>query len=374
MIVTMIRSSALSTYIDMCEQQYFITYSLGHPSPGNLKSDIGSAGHLVLEWLSLLKIQYDEGKDILSLKTKAVEVEFNREDLYAVSQLSNSDIDKINKSRKNKQIYKPDAVLEYGHTRIGSKVVNTLINASYKYFSETVSPQHDWTQATFKQTWNCVWMALEQNKRIYDPRFRKIIQPEEHFNIEIKKPWSKYSYFLNGKKIEGNLTLKGTIDLVTEVDSNTIEIIDWKFGRMFNFGKNQDKTYETLQKDIQLMFYYYAAKQIFPQYENIIITINFIRDGGPQTICFDKSDYLEIEKKIEETFTEIKNNNSPKLLDPTYKDHRCNKFCYFYKKKVEGKPFCAHIKDRIEEFGIDYVTETETADGFTIGHYEAPGE
>ena len=370
----MFRSSSLSQYVDFCEQQYYINYVLGYDSPANMKADMGSASHLVLEWLAILKLQYDNGDEILKLKTGAVDVEFERSAFYELKVLSDEDVKKINRSRINKQIYLPDAQIKNGHVRTGSYVVNTLINAAYKYFSEVVSPDHKWTKATYKQTWNCTWMCMEQYNRVYDPRFTKILSPEKKFEFEIDEDWAKYDYFLKGKKMEGRLKLKGTIDLVIEVDNETIEIRDYKFGRMFNWGKNEAKNYETLQKDKQLMFYYYAVKKIFPQYKNIMITIIFVRDGGPITVCFDDSDYKEIEKMIKDTFLEVKNNNQPKLLDPTYRDHRCNKFCAFYKKQVDGKPLCSHIHNSINDYGIEHTTDVEMVEGFTPGFYSAPGE
>lgn len=374
MIINMLRSSSLSQYVDFCEQQYYINYVLGHDSPPNLKADCGSISHLVLEWIAMLKLQYDERRETLSLKTGAIDFEFHRDKLYEVTTLSDEDVKKINKSRINKQIYLPSAQMLPGQERYGSFVVNTLINAAYKYFSEVVTPTHNWTKATYKQVWNCTWMTLEQFNRVYDPRFSKIISPEKKFEFDIEKDWAKYEYFLHGKKINGYLKLKGTIDLVVEVDENTIEIRDYKYGRMFNWGQNKPKDYESLQKDKQLMFYYYAAKKIFPQYENIMITIIFVRDGGPVTVCFDDSDYNEVESMVKETFLKVKNNEEPRLLDPTYRDHRCNKFCAFYKKQVDGKPLCAYIKDSIDTYGIQHTTDAEMVKGFTPGFYSAPGE
>jgi hypothetical protein len=354
--------------------KYFIIYVLGQPSPSNLKADMGSVTHLALEWLSLLKIQYDEGKEILSLKTSAVDIQCNREDLYIPTKLRDEDVDKINKTRINKQIFLPTAKLPYGQVRYGAVVVNKLIHAAYEHFSKTVSPNHPWTKASYLNCYNWTFMALEQNNRHYDPRFRKIISPEQKFDLKIEEDWAKYSYFYQGKQIDGYLGLKGTIDLVTEVNEDTIEVIDWKTGKMFNWGKNEAKTFETLQEDKQLMFYYYAIRKLFPNYKNVILTINFIRDGGAFSVPFDDSILPKIEGIIRDTFEDIKNKEMPKRLDPTYQDHRCKLFCPFYKRKVDGTNYCKHITDKIEDFGIDYVTETETREGHYVGYYENPGE
>jgi hypothetical protein len=374
MIITFFRSSGLSEYLDMCEMKYFIIYVLGQPSPSSLKADMGSVTHLALEWLALLKMQYDEGKEILSLKTSAIDIKCDREDLYITTTLTDENVNKINKTRINKQIFLPTAKLPYGQVRYGTIVVNKLIAAAYEHFSKTVSPQHPWVKASYLNCYNWTWMALEQNNRHYDPRFRKIISPEQKFDLKIEEDWAKYSYFYQGKQIDGYLGLKGTIDLVTEVNEDTIEVIDWKTGKMFNWGKNEAKTFETLQEDKQLMFYYYAIRKLFPNYKNVILTINFIRDGGAFSVPFDDSILPKIEGVIRDTFEHIKSREMPKRLDPTYQDHRCRLFCPFYKRKVDGTNYCKHITDKIEDFGIDYVTETETREGHYVGYYENPGE
>ena len=687
MIITFFRSSGLSEYLDMCEMKYFIIYVLGQPSPSSLKADMGSVTHLALEWLALLKMQYDEGKETLSLKTSAIDISCHREDLYIATRLTDEDINKINKTRINKQIFLPTAKLPYGQIRYGTIVVNKLITAAYEHFSKTVSPHHPWVKASYLNCYNWTWMALEQNNRHYDPRFRKIISPEQKFDLKIEEDWAKYSYFYQGQQIDGYLGLKGTIDLVTEVNEDTIEVIDWKglpldtplptpsgwttmgdvkiddilfdmdgnqtkvigkskvknkpcykitfddtstaicddehlwtlnngnvvpvtklkkrdkisltkpintenvdlpidpyvlgywlgngrnrggeicssdqfifdeitkrgynlgedigdgencesktifnltkelrklnllhnkhipsiylrasyeqrldllrglmdsdgnvnevrkqaiftsctkelsndtkellltlgqrplqsyitrivfdkevevypisfrpvdinpfllprkadridinwgpgesnrrliknielidnqetqcisvdsptstylctenmipthnTGKMFNWGKNEAKTFETLQEDKQLMFYYYAIRKLFPNYKNVILTINFVRDGGAFSVPFDDSILPKIEGVIRDTFEDIKNKEMPKRLDPTYQDHRCKLFCPFFKRKVEGNNYCRHITDKIEDFGIDYVTETETREGHYVGYYENPGE
>ena len=86
---------------------------------------------------------------------------------------------------------------------------------------------------------------------MFDPRNRKIVDAEPHFDFVIDEPWADYNYTLNNENIHGKLAMKGTIDLITEVDDGVYEIIDWKTGRRLDWATGQEKTFAKLQKDPQ---------------------------------------------------------------------------------------------------------------------------
>lgn len=145
-------------------------------------------------------------------------------------------------------------------------------------------------------------------------------------------------------------------------------------GRRLDWGTNTVKDYDYLCQDKQLMLYYYAASQLFPD-KNIILTIFFIRDGGPFTICFDRDDLPKIEEKIKRYFFETNHTPLPRLRDPSYTDFQCKTLCHFYKNKLPGTNdhICKFIHDQIKATDIDTVVEKYTREGHVIGHYEAPG-
>ena len=686
LIITFFRSSFLNQYLEMCEHSAFLTYTLGRPGKPSIKADMGSITHLALEWLSLLCIQVQEGKTNLVLKNSAIDLECTKDELYQETVLSNKDIDKINKTRTNKDIYLANAKLDYGQLRYGSKVVNKLVAAAYKHFTEKVNPDLPWAPINFKHCWNWTWMTLEQLNRTYDPRFRTVLQPERQFEIEITEDWGKYSYDYMGKKLEGNLVLKGTIDLLLEMQSGVIEVVDYKgltldtklptpngwttmgdvkvgdilfdidgnqtrvigksevknkpcykitfddtsevicddehlwtlhdmsvvsikdlkrsdkinvckpvqmeerelpidpyvfglwlgdrrnrsveicnddsfcfeeikrknykirkdisakatpihtvyditgklrklgvlhnkhipeiyllssfnqrldllrglmdsggsfnktrkqgvfsncnkrlsqdvkrlllslgqrpllssvkgygfgkivdyypvsfrpidinpfllprksnlvdkntdtsrsrvryvrkieqignrdtqcimvdsptstflctenfipthnTGRMYSYSKDKPKTYDMLMDDLQLNFYYYCVRKLYPEYKNVIISIYFVRDGGIFNLAFDDSYLEKTENKLRETFEHIKNNNLPKLVDPYHNDKRCKFFCPFFKQRTEsGQTYCDHVHNLIKDVGMDVTLENETYPGFELGNYENPG-
>ena len=113
--------------------------------------------------------------------------------------------------------------------------------------------------------------ALKYNDGQFDPRKRNVVASEPQFDIAIEEDWAKYEYKMpDGKLVEGRLAIKGTIDLVTEVDEGVIEVIDWKTGRRLNWATGEEKTYEKLLEDPQLLLYNYAISKLFPEYKQAI--------------------------------------------------------------------------------------------------------
>lgn len=375
MIITYTRSSSYNNF-EFCQQQYYITYNLGLYNASSKKADQGSAVHKVMEQLAECKkyIQDNPNSDEIIIDGLSGKLRFNRSDFLKEETLSNDNVDIINKSRINKNVYLTECKIKYGHKRYGIDIVERLLQESCEYFS-TKSPE-PWTGISFKECVNWAWMLLDYGTGEYDPRRRKIIKPEQHFNIPIDLEWAKYKYSLGGEEFSGDYSIKGTIDLITEVDSDTIEVIDYKTGQRKDWSSGEIKTYSKLCEDTQLMLYYYALSKIYPQYKNIMITIFFIRDGGPFTICFDQEHKEIFESRLKEHFFKVQNCIVPELCSPNQLDFKCTRLCNYYKNNWPGtnKNICATIRDSILENGIEYTTEHYKVKDFDVGYYECPGE
>lgn len=146
-------------------------------------------------------------------------------------------------------------------------------------------------------------------------------------------------------------------------------------GQRKNWATGELKTYDKLQEDAQLLLYYYAISKIFPQYEYIIMTIFFIRDGGPFSMCFDDSDKTKFLSKLEKRYKEIVNDIAPKPIDKNRNDFRCKKLCHFYKTEWgnSGKSMCQYVEDNIKVHGIETTTKVCANPNFSINKYKAPG-
>ena len=340
MIVTYLRSSSYNNY-DYCQMQYFITYGLGHQSISGKKAQLGTIVHKVMECLaSCKKEMQDTGKKTgLSTTDDALgEIKFTAKKLYT------------------------------------KKFVKDLLDSSYKYYTENCT--HSYTGADLKFCAKSVDDALSYNDGQFDPRNRNVVASEPQFDIPIEEDWAKYKYKMpNGEVVEGQLAIKGTIDLVTEVDDGVIEVIDWKTGRRLDWATGEKKTYEKLLEDPQLLLYNYAISKLFPDYKQAIMSIYYIRDGGPFSMCFDKSDQVSFLEMLEKRFKQIRHNESPQPISRNRTHFKCTKLCHFYKNNWPGTnvSMCKHVEENLKAFGHDDTVEKCTRDGFEVGYYEAPG-
>ena len=292
----------------------------------------------------------------------------------------------IKQAQQNKQ----DSIIDdiVGKLDTNQYNLNTIIEQVYKHYSDS-SSHHKWSPKDYKDCNAWVYKAIEFNNGMFDPRNRNILCPEQHFDFEIKKNWAKYSFDTSEGKLSGNLALKGTIDLITLVDDNTIEVIDWKTGRRLDWATGKEKTQEKLENDPQLRIYHYAIKHLFPHIQHIIFSIYFINDGGPFSICFDDSDLSKTEDMLRDKFEIIKSTKRPKL----HKSWMCSKLCHFGKTTFENSSIpamaeyrenqtcsngsmmtkCEQIKHDVELYGINTVVDLYKHSGHTFGKYKAPG-
>lgn len=355
MLINYLRSSSYSNY-DFCQMQYFINYVLGVPNPAGKAADKGSCVHKVLETLANCK-KYMQDYPNLNEYTYDI-FTWKAEDFLKPVILSKDEIFAINKTRINKYNYKNGCQLKDNHIRYGTTLVNSIIENSLDKFATT-----GWTNADRMDCTNWVWMALEYYNGIFDCRRMNIVQAEQHFEL------------IFDEKFE----IKGTIDLITSPKEGILEVIDLKSGSRVDWSsknpQKNPKTYTKLCRDIQLMMYYYAVRQLYPEAHQVLVTIFWIRDGGPYTICFDNETVSELRQKLCTRFQSIRNCTKPQMQDSSQSNFKCTKLCNYYKLvSPDGeKNLCRFINDEIASIGIDKVTDLYTESKFSIDKYEAPG-
>lgn len=329
----------------MCPMQYYIEYNLGMRSPSNKKADKGTICHKVFEILAFIKLN----------------------------------------QQKNNRYFEDDII---GPVDITDYDLNTIIEQVYTFYTSQFT-HHEWTARDFKDCDKWVYKALDYGDGMFDPRNREIVEPEQHFDITIDKDWAKYSYETKDGLLEGQLSIKGTIDLITRVNDDTFEVIDWKTGRRLDWATGQEKTLDKLHQDPQLMLYYYAISKLYPDIKHIMVSINFINDGGMFSVCFDKNNLYQVEMMLRKKFEDIKNTTNP----PLNKSWKCTKLCHFGKNTFEGSEhlplieyrenkltnlgetmtICEQIKHDVTVKGMQNVIDEYQAPGYNIAHYKAPG-
>jgi len=349
--VTYIRSSSYGCH-DMCQMKAFGEYTLGWSGPGNLKADKGTMTHKALELLACAKLAQQQGQ-----KTYVDEEFFG--------ELS-SDVDTLD--------------------------VDNIIERVYEHYSQAFT-QHNWQTKDLKDVRLWTWKALHFKNGAFDPRKRTIVAPEAPFDLELKDDWAKYEYDYMGKTISGQLSIKGTIDLVTELSPGVLEVVDWKTGRRINWATGEEKTHDKLRGDAQLRMYHYAIQCLYPDVDQILFTIFYINDGGPYTVDFYREDIPDTLDMLRRKYEAMSNTDHPEMIRGTQKGWKCNKFCHqgmstFEKTNV--KPLvetrwgqvtpkgsimckCEQINYTLQHRTITSVITNMSKEGFNCANYKAPG-
>ena len=275
-----------------------------------------------------------------------------------------------------------------GEVDINNYDLDAIIDSVYTYYTTAFS-HHKWTATDARDCSKWTYKAINYENGMFDPRKRNILYPEQRFDITIDKPWAHFKYKTKDGPLEGQLSIKGTIDLITQPNENTAEIIDWKTGRRLNWATGEEKTQEKLEVDPQLMIYYYAVKKLYPHIDNVIVTIYFINDGGPFSVAFDKSDLYKTEQLLKDKFKKIQHTLKPRLN----KSWKCTKLCHYGKTTFEGtniEPIteyrdgmvcnvgdkmtkCEQVAHDIGLKGYQETVDEYTTPGYNVGHYKAPG-
>jgi ATP-dependent helicase/DNAse subunit B len=315
MIITFVRSSSYGTH-SICPHKYYLEYVLGIRPPSGKAADKGTIVHKALEVLAQVSLCRASGA------TSYVDEAFGLVDINQVT---------------------PDWATQ----------------AAWDFYTPD-SPHIEWEKKDLDDCLKWTNKAITFNDGRYDPRNLDIIAQEQRFNFEIDEPWAHYDYTLDdGTRLVGQLGIKGTIDLITrnKYGQGIVEIIDWKTGQRKDWSKEgwEKKTYEDICHDPQLCLYHYAACRLYPDAEEIWITIYYINDGGPYSVCFCKEDLAYTEKMLSKKFNEIRDTTVPFLNV----GRKCTGFCHFGKTmstQDPSKTVCQFFADQVRTKGIEATT------------------
>ena len=149
------------------------------------------------------------------------------------------------------------------------------------------------------------------NEKIKYPLDQKIIDVEDRFKLIIPDG-------------DDEIVVNGIIDVVTELDDDTIEIVDYKSGKYI-------QSYNECIKDPQLLIYNLAVRRQRPEYKDVFITIYYLRKK-PITLTFEPKDEEGTENALRHYYHTIKNCESPirrcdKNGEGSSYDYVCDKMC-----------------------------------------------
>jgi len=324
MMITFHRSSSLGA-LEFCEMKYFFQYVLGKKDKTNKRAVLGTIFHRAMQVLADKKIAQRDKKKKLE-----------NDDICDMTFAECDDIDHITE-------------------------------VCFNYYKEH-EKDVDLTPSDLKTCIKWVYKAIAYNDGALDPRNQDVYATELFFDFQIKKPWAKYHYEIQGKVFEGYLGIKGTVDLIVFETEDYFQILDYKTGKRLNWATDKPKEYEDLQNDKQLLLYYYALKNEFPDKE-FYVSIYYVNDGGVFDFAFGDEEYEKAEKMLRSRFEYIRSVGTPKQLSPQQKHWKCQKLCKFSEfDKKAGKSTCNVFHDMIKSKGIHYVTE-KYADVNKFGTY-----
>lgn len=138
-------------------------------------------------------------------------------------------------------------------------------------------------------------------KRRKDGMFaRKILGVEQEFNMTL-----------------GGVKVKGFMDLVTEEDSDTLEVCDYKTGASMS--------YEKACVDPQVRIYGAVARILWPQYKYVMVTLHYLKKN-PVSVSLSAEDDVATIKSLVNNYNEISTNKNPQRN----KNFLCENFCVGY--------------------------------------------
>jgi ATP-dependent helicase/DNAse subunit B len=219
-----------------------------------------------------------------------------------------------------------------GHYKLNDKYSdpNYLLQVAWARFTKE-NPQFEYTKADWKFVHKLVNEMMHSK---LNPLKLDILATEKQFEIDLDLPG-----------FGENCKLRGTIDLVTKLDDETLHVVDWKSGERKDWVTGKPKELDDFQKDIQLRVYDLALRVLYPEYKYRLFTIYYVRDGGPYTVTFSNKDVAESIDAIRKYYNQIKTNNKPKRIKDDRTRSReffkCKFVCHYGKTKDDnGNVLC----------------------------------
>lgn len=298
--ITYIRSSMYGTH-EMCELKMLGEYILGWSGLSGKAADKGTIVHKVMEILANAKKAQQDG------------VPFYDDEVFGPI---TSKVEKIK--------------------------LDPLTDEVFDHYSESFA-HHKWTKADRKECKKWVHMAVDNWNGSYDPRKSKIVRTEAKFDFALPEEWAKYNYTTpEGEELEGIIAAKGSIDLIRETSPKVYEIVDWKTGSRvkWNLPYRPEKKYDDFLVDLQLRLYHLAIYKLFPEIDHVMVTINYIKDGGPITLFFERGQIVETMDQIRSKIQRIKETTNPTRFKDIHRNvpkfNTPCQFCPLNKNTFEG--------------------------------------
>lgn len=265
MFINRLSASAVKTY-KWCPWQYWLSYVLELENQTGKAACQGNIVHLALEWIAKL---HQKGKEIDAewLLSRAWDEELSRNPHLAMRRTTQR-----------------GESADYRKCREGLETV--------------------------------------LNDQDYDPRRSKVLGVEHRFDISFPGPqWALKDR--DGKQKQFRIT--GYMDLVRELNPNTLEVVDWKTGAKKDLATQLELDFYALMREVQPRLYHFAASQLYPEYENVVVTFYYTSDDGPEVLPFTFEDIVPTVAAIYRFFTTVRGDQ----LFRRCRSWKCKNFCAY---------------------------------------------
>ena len=288
--VTYYRSSSITEWCN-CPLRYYINHVLGFKYPSGPKALLGTAFHEIMEVLAHNQDFTDEMVEELT-----------------------------------KEIYE----------KMINEVDFVRVPPSYHRKSGERKSKEAWLP--FRDLKKSVDNVMSMTPRPFDVRKMDVVATELKFDVVVLENWSKYDFTLKGKRYQGYLRLKGSIDLIVRNEDGTMSIIDWKSGKTEDMNTGQKKTFEDYCRDLQMAMYYTVTRR-YLGYDVQDVTLCFLNEKEVYTLHFDEDLVMD---KIQSIYTEMKQCKFPPKIDSEF----CKRFCPYSKNDFSSVTSLPLVKPR----------------------------
>jgi len=247
-----------------------------------------------------------------------------------------------------------------GHYKLGGRLIDRhyLTKVSWDHHDKLYpglleeKPDYKTLQKLVEIGWQADWNPLNLD----------ILDVEKQFDIEVQGKGFKGS--------SGNhIRLRGTMDLVSLVNSDTIRISDYKTGMRKAWQGNYNYDEDSLKDTTQFKCYDTARRVIYPDYKYCLMSMIFVKEGGIYTVTFEDYELYENMEDIRRTIAEIKSCEIPNRLidDKSRKDEhfKCRYVCPVGSRTDMYTSDCTKLYKLMLQGRHDTVTEL-TCQGHTI--------
>ncbi len=273
MRMTALSASRIKTF-KQCPMKYFLEYHLGVPETkeGNIYTHKGSAVHEALEfWVNA----------VLG-KTERAEIDYNKtlKEYYANTKLWMLDIRKVEKGGDPYPQEKNCETCPFATKDSQCEIANI----PYAAVDGCPRGNYEADLALIEGAiYNEDFPVLKRDK---DGSFvRKILAAEQMFDLEVD-----------------GVHARGVIDLIVEIDDETVEIVDYKTGRSMS--------YNAAFADAQVRIYGKVVGLLYPEYKYVMVTLWFLKKYPVTVAITPNMDALTV-KSMHINDEKIRNDTDP---------------------------------------------------------------